>query len=196
MKQRITQRCLIACLLTVIVGSFITAAQGEQQAPLSRSVSVSFEYNRGNTIASNQVAIWVTDESGALVKTIYVSRFTADGGFAFREDTLPDWVAVAKPADMTEEAIDAVSGATLEGGQYTFLWDGTNDKGKAVLDGAYTIHVEGTLYWSSIVHAIADVQWDGKPAASEVKTSYTTKDETNRDMLNNIQVIYTGDEQP
>lgn len=40
-------------------------------------IEISFDYTRMSTHASNQIAVWVEDKSGQLIKTIYVSDFTA-----------------------------------------------------------------------------------------------------------------------
>ncbi|MQM73311.1 MAG: DUF2271 domain-containing protein [Eubacteriaceae bacterium] len=52
---------------------------------------------------------------------------------------------------MSDDALDAVSSATLQDGHHSFVWDLTDSKGKALPQGQYTVKVEGTLYWGSNV---------------------------------------------
>ena len=121
-------------------------------------VKISLDYNRMSTHASNQIAIWVEDANENLVKTIYVSDFTAGRrGYENRKEALSHWVAAAKPAEMSDTEIDAVSSATPDTGKLSFLWDLTDDKGNRITDGIYKIKVEGTLYWESNVVYSAEV---------------------------------------
>lgn len=116
------------------------------------AVSIKFDYQVMPNEASNQVAAWVENEKGKLVKTIYVSDFTGKRrGYKVREDALSHWVSAADPDSMSDKQIDAVSSATLQDGKQTFEWDLTNNNGETVPAGQYTIKLEGTLYWKSNV---------------------------------------------
>ena len=42
----------------------------------------------------------IEDMDGNVVKTLFVTNFTSNGGYAVREDSIPTWVAHAKPSDM------------------------------------------------------------------------------------------------
>ena len=87
-------------------------------------VEISFDFSRMTTGASDQTAVWVEDEDGNIIKTIYVSGFTGAGrGYKKRKDAVPHWVTAADP----DKQIDAVSSATLQTGRQSFVWDLTND---------------------------------------------------------------------
>lgn len=126
----------------------------------SERLDITFDYQRGG-IASSQYAIWVEDAIGRPVRTIFVTRFTATRGFSERPDAVPTWVARFNPSQMTSAQIDAVSGATPSNGTLRYTWDGTDEQGKPVPAGTYTVFLEGTLHWSTRVLYLAQVQWGG-----------------------------------
>ncbi len=166
------------------------AISEESAAAEFQGVRVTFDYERAGTPASNQIAVWVEDAGGNLVKTVYVTNFTASGGYQFREDTLADWVQTADPFSMSEAELDAVSGATPDSGTAEFIWDGTDTAGESVPDGQYVIKTEGTLYWSSRVLFEAVVDTAASEGEIPVTVTYSEDDETNKTMIQNLNMSY------
>ena len=121
-------------------------------------LEISFKFHRGG-IASSQYAIWIEDETGRLVRTLYATSFTAKGGYEYREDALPIWVSKAKPQTLPAAQIDAITGATPQNSMVTYQWDGTDDKGNRVPAGTYTFFIEGTLYWKSRIIYTGELDW-------------------------------------
>lgn len=155
------------------------------------SVKISFDFSRMSTEASNQVAVWVEDQKGNVVKTIYVSDFTGVGrGYKWRKDTIPHWVAAANPDQMSNKAVDAVSSATLQDGKKSFSWNLKNNKGKTVTKGKYTIKVEGTLYWSSnVVYSGTIDTANGHPGKLSIKKKRSKPHDTdNATMIRNVKM--------
>ena len=100
--------------------------------------------------ASNQIALWVENDNGEIVKTIFVTDFTASHrGYKKREQSLNHWVGIAKPDKMTDSEIDAISSATPKSGTQHFTWDLTTSQGNKVPAGKYFIKLEGTLFAGS-----------------------------------------------
>ena len=135
-----------------------TAAQTEETSESTETVpsakidhvNVSFLFTRMNTHASNQLAIWVEDEQGVIVRTLLATNFTARRrGYRNRENALSHWVEVFDPDSKTDEEVDAVSSATPSEGQLSYDWDLTDDEGNRVPDGVYCLKFEGTLFWES-----------------------------------------------
>ena len=87
-------------------------------------LEISFKFQRGG-IASSQYAIWIENDEGQLVRTIYTTSFTAKGGYKYRKDAIPFWVSKANPKDMSSEQVDAITGATPRNGILVYQWDGT-----------------------------------------------------------------------
>ena len=66
----------------------------ETDTPLSISgeVIISFDYERISGSASNQLAVWIEDMSGNLIRTLYATAWTADGGYTMRPDSIALWI--------------------------------------------------------------------------------------------------------
>ena len=166
------------------------AQQDEADADINK-IEISFDYARMSTHASNQIAVWVEDESGQLIKTIYVSDFTAARrGYVNREDALNHWVLVADPAAMSDDEIDVISSATPQTGNIRFEWELTDEAGNQVPDGRYFIKAEGTLYWSSNVLYTGEIAIPGAvPGEIEVIMERSEPENAdNEDMMQNVRM--------
>lgn len=155
------------------------------------TLTVSLLFTHGNTIASNQYAIWIEDHEGRLVRTLFVTAFTGNGGYQRRKDTCPTWVSKAKPSELSDTKVDAFTSATPSNGQHTYAWDGKDDQGHYVSAGAYKVCVEGTLYWSSRVLYQGIFTYGGKSQDLTLSPSFSSDDTTNKYMLTQVTAKYT-----
>lgn len=165
-----------------------SSANGENK---SAAVEITFDYSRKSTRATNQTAVWIEDENGKVVKTIYVSAFTSSGrGYRRRKDSLNRWVAAANPESLSKKEIDALSGATLRTGSQKFTWDLTGSDGRKVSDGRYFVKLEGTLYWSSSVLYSSQIDiFGGDIKTGEVQESRSEEsNRQNEDMIQNVRI--------
>ena len=176
---------LIALML--IAGTVL--AESDAAAEYS-GIEITFTYQRGTTIASNQLAVWIEDEEGTMVKTLLVTDFTAGRrGYRNRTMSLPVWVASADPESMTNQEIDALSAATPRPGELVYVWDFTNEAGEKVPEGIYTIHVEGTFYWESDVLYTAVIDTAQVAEEIAVKMERTAPDtHENENMISEVTV--------
>jgi hypothetical protein len=145
-------------------------AQNQQAASFS-AAEVSFVYARQSGAASNQFAVWVEDESGAVVKTLYATRYTAKGGWKVREQSVPQWVKKANVALMSASEIDTFSSATPRAGAAAYTWDGTGKNGQKVPAGVYRVFLEASLRWGARVVYSADIR-DGSAGGLRVDVHY------------------------
>ncbi|MDR3120073.1 MAG: DUF2271 domain-containing protein [Clostridiales bacterium] len=176
----------------------MTAASPNQTA--SGQATVRFDYRTQPGHASNQFAVWIEDAEGNLVKTLYATRFTANGGYRNRPDSIFNWVAKSGLADMPKEQVDAVTGATPQSGKLVYVWDLTDDGGNAVPVGGYTFFVEGTMRWKNYVLFSGDIAVGGETAAVTAEPTYyfeadggnaaLTEDSTETGMLANVAAEY------
>ena len=151
-------------------------------------IKVDYEKQPGH--ASNQYAAWIENEEGTLVKTLFVTSYTAEGGYKPRPACVPLWVKKANPENLTIEEVDAFSGATPQSGLQTYIWDLTDNNGAPVSKGAYTIIVEGTLYGDSEVIFKTPVTIGGKENSFNTEMSFTSEDEKNKGMIKSVTVEY------
>lgn len=173
------------------VSETVNVAQEDEAKADINKIEVSFDYTRMSTHASNQIAVWVEDESGQIIKTIYVSDFTAARrGYESREDALNHWALAADPATLSDDEIDAISSATPQAGNLRFVWDLTDESGDRVTDGIYFIKLEGTLYWSSNILFEGEINIPGTDAGEldiQIERS-EPKNTENENMIQNVRI--------
>jgi hypothetical protein len=180
---------LFAILCTLVVSS----ATG-QTKPAAAELSFSYASQRGS--GSNQFAVWVEDARGNYVKTIYATRFTANGGWQRRPQSILQWVKQSSLSKMSKSQIDVFSGATPKSGNLTYRWDGTNQAGAVAAAGEYRIFLEATLRNENRVVYSAVVPFSGSTAgvlqSVEVKSEYSGSSTAERGMIGNVQVRIGG----
>lgn len=154
-------------LILIFISFFIACASGQQSA-----AELTFTFTRMSGSASNQFAVWIENAQGQLVKTLYATRYTANGGWSRRETSIPLWVRQSGLAHMSRTQIDAVSSATPRTGNLTYTWDGTNSSGAAVPAGDYIIVLEGTLRWENQVYYRAPVRLGQGASTPQITVEY------------------------
>lgn len=144
----------------------LAAVAGFSQAAIGdvKAVDIELTYTRLGGYGSNQYAVWVETETGAYVKTVYVTKFTARTGWKTRPDSLPEWVRASGVASLDAKAVDAMTGATPKQGTVRHTWDFTDASGKKVPAGNYVLRIEATTRWKNKIDYYARVGKDGKIA--------------------------------
>ena len=154
-------------------------------------VEIIVSYERQGGRGSNQFAIWIEDSNEKLVKTLYVTNFTADGGYNKRPGCTPLWVEKANAKELTKEQIDAFSGATPLTGKQIYNWDLTDTQGKKMPAGEYIYMVQGTLYGESQVLFKGKITIGGKKELNvEAFPEFSSDDVMNRDMIKSVKAKY------
>ena len=139
-----------------IIAAMLLAMPAMAQAKKGKTLEVSFNYQKQAGPGSNQYAVWIENEKGEVVKTLFVTSFTTKGrvrgneqpmrGYVKRPNCVPTWVKTVKAESLSDQQLDAVTGATPQAnGKQTFTWDFTDQQGKKVKDGNYCVKVEATL---------------------------------------------------
>jgi hypothetical protein len=152
------------------------------------AAELSFTFTMQSGAASNQFAVWIEDSQGRYVKTLYATRYTANGGWRQRPTSIPVWVAKSGLAGLTRTQIDAVTGATPRAGRLTYTWDGTDSRGTALPPGSYAICLEGTLRWENQVMYRAQILLGSGPAMPTVEAVYTGEGTAERGMISAVTV--------
>lgn len=190
---------LVILLLTCLGVQACTSSHAETGGAQTtdkkkKQLVISFQFQRGG-IASSQYAIWIENEKGELVRTVYATSYTVKGGYKVRKESLPTWVQKAHPEDMTDVQTDAVTGATPRSGTLTYTWDGTNDKGNPVSPGKYRFCVEGSLYWKSRILFSGIVEWRGQEQLSiPLEVHRFDASSTNESMISSLKANYYNPE--
>ncbi|MDR2797762.1 MAG: DUF2271 domain-containing protein, partial [Treponema sp.] len=135
-------------------------------------------------------AVWVEDAQDRVVKTIYATRFTAQGGWERRPQSLPQWVKQSGLARMNQAQIDAFTAATPRAGLLQYQWDGTDQKGAPVPPGTYQIYVEASLRGENRVVYQAPVEIGSASREIQAKARYFGTSEAERTMIGPVTVQY------
>ena len=197
MKQK---KYFIAVLAVMLLTVPAMAQRKQGKAAKTKTVEVSFDYQKQAGPGSNQYAVWIENEQGDVVKTLFVTSYTTKGrtrpgeepmrGYVKRPNCVPIWVKSSKAAAQTDQQLDAFTGATPQaGGTQTFTWDFTDQQGKAVPQGKYKVFVEATLYQASDI--IYSGTFSSKDKASDIKltSTLTEPDEKHKDMVTNVKAV-------
>ncbi|MDD3333984.1 MAG: DUF2271 domain-containing protein [Eubacteriales bacterium] len=187
MKKWIAIFTMLLCLCTLC--GCATADDAAQNGTLR----LSFDYNHAGTIASNQFAAWIETANGDFVRTLFVTSFTASGGYQTREDSLSAWVKAAQPDTWSDAETDSISSATPRTGRQEIVWDGTDSDGNPMPHGEYKFFLEATLYWSSnVVYSGSFTLGSSENRDIAISTVYSEDTEENRDMIMNVKAEYTA----
>jgi len=195
------QKMIIAAVLAGVLLLIPAIARKKQgKGVRANTLEVSFDYQRQSGPGSNQYAVWIENEKGDVVKTLFVTSFTTKGrsrgnepakrGYIVRPACVPTWVKTVKADEQSDQQLDAVTGATPQaGGTQTFTWDFTDQQGKAVPQGNYKVVVEATLFFDSDI--IYSGTFSTKDEAGNIRltSTLTKEDEQHKDMITNVKAV-------
>jgi hypothetical protein len=194
------RRIFISALLLVII-LCACAGSGEDQPDEQKVFTVSFDYAKVSGYGSNQFAVWIEDANGAYVKTLYATRYTANGGYVSRPDSIPLWVARSGLATLSKEEVSAVTGATPKEGALAYHWDLTDAQGNDAAFGTYTFIVEvSTRGKNRAVYTGSIVIGDAAASAVAERVLFLeespgypalTQDAAENGMITNVTASYT-----
>ena len=186
---------------TTISGDEGGSSDSYSAADASGLVTITFDYLKQSGSASNQIAVWVEDMDGNYLQTVYVTRWTARGGFNTRPDSIALWVQKSEIASLPSYYVDAVSGATPQTGEITCVWDLTDIDGNTVPNGKYKVFLEGTLRWKNYVLYSGVVEVGDFPATVQAVPEYVyassgnqaalTESSAENAMIGAVTVSYT-----
>ena len=189
-----------AIIVTMLLTIPAVALSKKGKAAKANSLEVSFNYQRQQGPGSNQYAVWIENEKGEVVKTLFVTSFTTKGrtrgneqlmrGYIKRPACVPTWIKAAKANDLTDQQLDAITGATPQAsGTQTFTWDFTDQQGKAVQKGTYKVFVEATLFNASTITYSGSFSTQDKAGSVALTSQLTEPDEKHKDMVTEVKAV-------
>ena len=189
LKIKLNLRSVIAiaislCCLSIFVGLTLPSAVPAASQPVAE---LSFSFTRQSGPGSNQFAVWIENEEGRYMTTLFATNFTANGGWQQRETSIPLWVKRSGISGMDKTQTDGFSGATPNSGSLTYTWDGTDSRGIALPAGGYVIFLEGTLRGDNQVIYRAPIRIGGGATEAQVSVEYIgTPPGSEREMIGNV----------
>ncbi|QGJ68757.1 Membrane-associated lipoprotein involved in thiamine biosynthesis [Planctomycetales bacterium 10988] len=127
---------------------------------------VDFSLNRpeGGRYRRPYVAIWLEDKDGFPVKTAILWMMTESPGPRWHRD-LTRWYRNDRMRKFVEktELIGTISGATRGPGKYQARFDGTDNRGKPLSEGTYTLYIEVAREHGTYQIIRKDIKWGSEP---------------------------------
>ena len=175
-----------------------TAAILSCSQPKAASLEVSFDYTKQSGPGSNQYAVWVENENSDVVKTLFVTHFSAlgrsrngepaDRGYHYRPSCVHNWVKNVNADALTDEQMDSFTGATpAESGLQSFIWDFTDQAGNPVPKGTYKAIIEADLHDWTLKTFTVEISKGQKPGVVEYVEDYSQPDEEYEGMVTNVK---------
>ena len=189
----------ISVLLVLLAGCSILGMraqkgiQSSQPQAATGKVTISFTLSRISGPGSNQYAVWIEDEAGRYVTTLFVTDYmTRRQGWKVRQQSLMNWVRAADLNNMPQQDIDAMSSATPQAGTQTVEWDLTDASGKTVNASVYVYRIEACLLMENNVLWAGDIRVGDARQTSQPKVSYypETAENLGRTLISDISIVY------
>lgn len=205
-KQTIIFAAVLIMIGTAILSAcsenpFDSSVPNKNESEKSEKVVITFDYEKQSGHASNQFAVWIEDMNGQLIKTLCATKFTVNGGYKSRPDSIAVWVEKSGLASMTKSEADAIAEATPKSGSLSYTWDLTGVNGDHVPNGEYKFYVEGTMRWKNSVLFSGVITIGGGSFAVTAEAEYTyaasdnqaalTAESSENNMISAVTANYT-----
>ena len=157
----------------------------------TKKVNISFDYTKRDGYSSNQIAVWVEDNNGNYIATIYITDFTGRReGWTYRKQSLNNWQKKANVESINKNIIDAVSKPTPKQGKVNIVWDCKDNQGNIVKDGTYRIIVEATIYQDNNVLYTSVINIGNQANSQKASAKYSKPEAQKIDIIKNVNVSF------
>jgi len=191
------KKILLVIMLVLCLGSFSgcgnekSAAKPETTTAKNAivtlgKVDITFNYVKQQGMGSNQFAVWIEDAKGNYIKALGVTKFVATKGYKTREMALLNWVKKAKRSEMNSKEVEAITKATPNTGEQTYVWDCTDANGKAVVEGEYRYVVEACRYMENYDLFSGKVIVSKVPVTTKAEFKTVGDTEKNKAMITDV----------
>lgn len=176
---------MIPLILLMFIFSGIQLALAEDTKP--GRVEISFDFNRADRdYANNQFAVWIEDLEGNLVRTLFVTKFTATKGWKIRKETLPTWKKKANISYLKKDDIDTISGATPKAGRLIFTWEEKNGDSSFLPSGDFKYFVECNYYWEDTVLYSGKIRVGNNKDTSKAVARFSRESAKKYNLIENV----------
>lgn len=173
---------LLILIAEMIGFSFVPATPVVGKLEISYLVSSSVD-------GSRYTAVWLENEGGALVKTLFVSTELAQGAFTVEGDICPDWIKKSHWEKATQAEVDAVSGPTPTAGSGTLSFD-LNKLG--ISPGVYVLFMQVHIHDNYNILYKGTIRVGQEPAEAQVEVFYSpTKYAAAEDLVRDVSMRFT-----
>ncbi len=189
MKRRLLPVLTAFCIAALGMAVPLAAAES---AASPGEVKLSYKLNSFFRLASNQLAVWIEDENGKFVKTLFATDFMAKRrGFEKRAQCCPQWVKAANPKRMSDSELDAIAGATQKAGEHTLVWDCSDGNGRPVPAGVYLYKIEGNIQWEKTQLWTGRIRVGDTSDRSKAEVKYYPEPaKAKEDLVTRVQAVF------
>jgi len=139
--------------------------------------------------ASRFTAVWLENEGGELVKTLFVSSELAQGAFTVEGDICPDWIKKAHWEKASQADVDAVSGPTPSVGSGSLSFD---LKKLGISPGVYFFCMQIHIHDNYNILYKGEIRLGEKPAEAQAEVSYSpARYASAQDLLRDVRARFT-----
>lgn len=124
--------------------------------------------------------------NGSLVRTLFVTKFTATKGWEIRQETLPTWKKKANISVLKKEEVDGITGATPKAQRLIFIWEEKSGDNTFLPSGEYNYFVECNYFWEDTVLYAGRIRVGNKKDMSRAVARYSTESAKNYNIIENV----------
>jgi hypothetical protein len=173
--------------LLILIGEMIGFSL-VPETPVAGKLQISYLVS-SSVDGSRFTAIWLENEGGELVKTLFASTELAQGAFTVEGDICPDWIKKSHWEKATQAEVDAVSGPTPTAGSGSFTFD---LKKLGISPGVYVFFMQVHIHDNYNILYKGTIRVGQEPAEAKVEVLYSpTRYEAAEDLVRDVSVRFT-----
>lgn len=189
------KKIIITILLSLLTFTVSCAEAPTLPKYTGERVEINFTYTKRAGMWSNQFVLWIEDNTGKYIKTIYLTEgMFKKELYKKREQALANWKKKVDVNNISDEEIDSFSYATpkVKNSSLRYAWDLKDKNGVKVPDGTYKFLLEGTIYKDHYVIYSGDIVVSGNMQTVKINTTpyYSTENAKQSDMLSQVYAEY------
>jgi hypothetical protein len=180
--RRVTGFSGLLILAANICGSSLAPA-----APVAGKLQITYLVTSDD--ASRFTAVWLENEAGELVKTLFVSSELAQGAFTVEGDICPDWIRKSHWEKASQAEVDAVSGPTPTAGSGSLTFD---LKKHGIAPGIYSFCMQIHIHDNYNILYTGKINLGERPAETEAEVFYSpSRYDSAEDLLRDVRAQFT-----
>jgi hypothetical protein len=173
--------------LLMVIGA-VSGFSPALAAPVAGKLEIS--YLVSSTVEGSRfTAVWLEDEGGKLVKTLFVSSELAQGAFTVEGEICPDWIKKSHWEKASQAEVDAVSGPTPVVGSGSLSFD---LKKLGILPGVYYFFMQVHIHDDYNILFKGKIRAGQEPSEAQAEVFYSpSKPAAAEDLVRDVRARFT-----
>jgi hypothetical protein len=171
----------------LILAGAISGLSFAPAAPVAGKLQISYLVTSDD--ASRFTAVWLENEHGDLIRTLFVSGELAQGAFTVEGDICPDWIRKSHWEKASQAEVDAVSGPTPSAGSGSLSFD---LKKSGLSPGVYFFCMQIHIHDNYNILYKGEIRLGEEPAEAQAEVFYSpTRYASAQDLLRDVRARFT-----